>query len=93
MKQRQLTNWEATRIGFFLSAGVAGLLLIIWPASRNFTIFATNAIIIVFLFGIIGALFGKYLSRTRTGAWLGAAFLILLLFSWLYKIASTSPID
>lgn len=93
MEQRQLTNWEAAKIGSLFSAGVAGLLLIIWPASRYFTIFATNAVIIVFLFGLTGAFFGKYLSRTRTGAWVGAALLILLLFWWLYSIASTSPLD
>jgi hypothetical protein len=74
MKQRQLTNWEAAKIGLLLSAGVAFLLLIIWPASWYFTIFATNALIIVFLFGITGALIGKFLSRTRKGAWFSAAY-------------------
>lgn len=46
MKQRQLTNWEAAKIGLLLSTGVAFLLLIIWPASLYFTVFATNAMII-----------------------------------------------
>jgi len=93
MQQKQLTNWEAVKIGGLLSAGLAGLLLIVWPASRYFTIFATNAVLVVFLVGLIGALFGKYLSRTRTGAWLGATLLLLLLFWWLYIIAATSPLD
>jgi len=94
MKQNQLTNnWEATKIGLVLSAGVAFLLFIFWPASWHFTIFATNAMIIVFLFGITGALVGKFLSRTRKGAWFGAAIMILLLCWWLYTIASNVVLD
>jgi hypothetical protein len=94
MKQKQLTNnWEAAKIGFVLSAGVAFLLFIIWPASWHFTIFATNALIIVFLFGITGALIGKFLSKTRKGAWFGAAIMIILLWWWLYTIASNVSLD
>ena len=93
MKQRQLTNWEATKIGLLFSAGVALLLLMIWPASLYFTVFATNAMIIVFLFGVTGALAGKFLSRSRKGAWLGAAIMIFLLWWWLYTIASKLPLD
>lgn len=93
MKQSLLTNWEATKIGLVLSAGVAFLLFIIWPASWSFTIFATNALIIVFLFGIIGALIGRFLSKTRQGAWVGAGIMILLLGWWLYMIASNAPLD
>jgi uncharacterized membrane protein len=51
MKQRQLTNWGAAKIGLLLSAGVAFLFLIIWPASRYFTIFGTNAVMVVLAFG------------------------------------------
>jgi|RhiMetdeSRZDD1v2_1073273.scaffolds.fasta_scaffold13356_11 hypothetical protein len=94
MKQKQLTNnWEAAKIGLVLSAGVSFLLFIIWPASWYFTIFATNALIIVFLFGITGALIGKFLSKTRQGAWFGAAIMIFLLWWWLYTIASNVPLD
>ena len=94
MKQNQLTNnWEVAKIGLVLSAGVAFLLFIIWPASWHFTIFATNALIVVFLFGITGALVGKFLSRTRKGAWFGAAIMIFLLWWWLYTIASNVPLD
>ena len=93
MKQNPLTNWEAAKIGFVFSAGVAFLLLIIWPASLSFTIFATNALIIVFLFGITGALIGRFLSRDRKGAWLGAGIMILLLGWWLYTIASNALLD
>jgi len=94
MKQKQLTNnWEAAKIGLVLSAGVAFLLFIIWPASWHFTIFATNALIVVFLFGITGALIGKFLSRTRKGAWFGAAIMIILLWWWLYTIASNVALD
>ena len=93
MRQNLLTNWEATKIGFVFSAGVAFLLFIIWPASLSFTIFATNALIIVFLFGITGALIGKSLSKTRQGAWFGAAIMILLLGWWLYTIASNASLD
>ena len=92
MKQRQLTNWEAAKIGLLLSAGVA-FLLIIWPDSRYFTIFGVNAMIVVILFGITGALAGRFLSRTRKGAWLGAGITLLLLFWWLYTIASNVPLD
>jgi hypothetical protein len=35
MEQSQLTNWEAAKIGLLLSAGVATLFLIFWPASRS----------------------------------------------------------
>jgi len=94
MKQKQLTNnWEAAKIGLVLSAGVAFLLFILWPASWYFTIFDTNALIIVFLFGITGALIGKFLSRTRKGAWFGSAIMIFLLWWWLYTIASNAPLD
>lgn len=93
MKQSLLTNWGATKIGLLLSTGVSFLLLIIWPGSWYFTIFATNALIIVFLFGITGALIGKSLSRTRKGAWFGAATMILLLGWWLYTIASNLRLD
>jgi hypothetical protein len=93
MKQRQLTNWEAAKIGLLLSAGVAFLFVIIWPASRGFTIFGTSAVIVVLAFGIAGALLGKFLSRTRKGAWLGATITIFVLFLWLYRIASNVPLD
>ena len=94
MKQNQLTNnWEAVKIGLVLSAGVDLLLFIIWPASWHFTIFATNALIIVFLFGITGALIGKFLSKTRKGAWFGAGIMLILLGWWLYTIASNAPLD
>ena len=93
MNQRELTNWEAAKIGALLSAGVAFLFLIIWPASRQFTIFGTNAVIVVLALGIAGALLGKFLSKTRKGAWLGATITILGLFSWLYRIASNLPLD
>ena len=93
MKQSQLTNWEAAKIGLLLSAGVAFLLFIIWPASLSFTVFGTNAVIIVFLFGITGALVGKFLSKNRKGAWSGAVIMILLLGWWLYTIASNAPLD
>ena len=33
MKQRQLTNWDAAKIWFFPSAGVAILLFILWQFS------------------------------------------------------------
>jgi hypothetical protein len=93
MKQRQLTNWEAAKIGLVLSAAVAFLLFMIWPASWHFTIFATNALIVVFLSGITGALLGKLLSKTRKGAWFGAGIMIFLLGWWLYTIASNVPVD
>ncbi|MEP7133375.1 MAG: hypothetical protein ABI904_00440 [Chloroflexota bacterium] len=93
MKQSHLTNWEAAKIGLLLSAGVAFLLFIIWPASLSFTVFGTNAMIIVFLFGITGALIGKFLLKTRKGAWFGAAIMIFLLGWWLYIIASNTPLD
>jgi len=93
MKQRQLTNWEAAKIGLLLSAAVAFLLLFIWPASLQFTVFATNAVIIIFLFGVTGALAGKFLSRTQQGAWMGAAIMIILLGWWLYTIASKATLD
>jgi hypothetical protein len=93
MKQGQLTNWEATKIGFLLSAGVVILSLMIQPDSWYFTIFGVNAMITVFLFGVTGALSGRLLSRTRKGAWLGAGITLFLLFGWLYIIASNVPLD
>jgi hypothetical protein len=93
MKQGQLTNWEAIRIGVLLSAGVVVLSLMIQPDSWHFTIFGVNAMIIVFLFGIAGALSGRLISRTRNGAWLGAGVTLFLLFWWLYTIASNVPLD
>ena len=93
MKQMQLTNWEAVKIGFFFSAGVAFLLLMIWPASRYFTVFAVPSTIMVFPPSIIGALVGKFLSKTRQGAWLGAAITIFLFGWWLYIIAANVPLD
>jgi len=93
MKQLQLTNWDATKIGFLLSAGVAVLSLIIRPESWSFTIFGVNALIIVFVFGITGALFGRLFTRTRKGTWLGAGITLFLLFSWLYTIASKVSLD
>ena len=93
MKQGQLTNWAATKIGLLLSAGVTVLSLMIQPDSWHFTIFGVNAMIIVFLFGIAGALLGRLLSRTRKGAWLGAGITLFLLFWSLYTIASNVPLD
>ena len=94
MKQKiELTNWEAAKIGLLLSAGVTFLFLIIRPDSRYFTIFSVNAMIVVILFGITGALSGRFLSRTRKGAWLGAGITLFLLFWWLYTIASNVPLD
>jgi VIT1/CCC1 family predicted Fe2+/Mn2+ transporter len=93
MKQRQLTNWEAAKIGLLLSAGVAFLFLIFWPASRGFTIFGTNAVIVVLAFGIAGALLGRLHSKTAKGAWIGATITIFVLFWWLYRIASNVPLD
>ena len=93
MKQRQLTNWEAAKIGLLLSASVAFLFLIIRPDSRYFTIFSVNAMIVVILFSIIGALAGRFLSRTWKGAWLGTGITLFLLFWWLYTIASNVPLD
>jgi hypothetical protein len=88
-----INNWEAVKIGLVFSAGVAFLLFIIWPASWYFMIFATNALIIVFLFGITGALIGKFLSKSRKGAWFGAGIMICVLGWWLYTIASNVPLD
>ena len=93
MKQTQLTQWEAIKIGLLLSAGVTFLFLIIRPDSRYFTIFGVNAMIVVILFGIPGALAGRFLSRTRKGAWLGTGITLFLLFWWLYTIASNVPLD
>lgn len=93
MKQSQLTNWEATKIGLVFSAGIAFLLLIIWPASLSFTIFATNALIVVFLFGITGALVGKFLSKTRKGTWFGAGTMLILLGLLLYTSAINVTLD
>ncbi len=93
MKQTQLSNWEAAKIGLLLSAGVTFLSLIIRPDSWYFTIFSVNAMIIVILFGITGALTGRFLSRTQKGAWLGAGITLFLLFWWLYTIASNVPLD
>jgi hypothetical protein len=93
MKQIQLASWDATKIGLLLSAGVAFLFLIVRPDSWSFTIFGVNAIIIVALFGIIGALAGRFLLRTQKGAWLGAGLTLILLFWWLYTIVSNAPLD
>ena len=93
MKQVQLTKWEATKIGLLLSASVAILSLIIRPDSWQFTIFGINAMIIVFLFAVTGALLGRFLLRTRKGTWFGAGITLILLFSWLYTIASNVPLD
>ena len=93
MKQTQLTQWEAIKIGLLLSAGVTFLSLIIRPDSRYFTIFSVNAMIVVILFGLTGALSGRLFSRTRKGAWLGAGITLFLLFWWLYTIASNVPLD
>ena len=93
MKQTQLTQWEAIKIGLLLSAGVTFLFLIIRPDSRYFTIFSVNAMIVVILLGITGALAGRFLSRTWKGAWLGAGITLFLLFWWLYTIASNVPLD
>ncbi len=93
MKQIQLTNWEAAKIGLILSAAVSFLFLIIRPDSWRFTIFSVNAIIVVALFGIVGALVGRVLSKTRKGTWLGAGGTLVLLFWWLYAIASNVLLD
>ena len=93
MKPTQLTHWEPIKIGLLLSAGVTFLSLIIQPDSWYFTIFGVNAMIVVILFGITGALSGRFLSRTRKGAWLGAGITLFLLFWWLYTIASNVPLD
>lgn len=93
MKQIQLTKWEAIKTGLLLSVGIAILLLIIQPGIWQFTIFGVNAMIIVFLFGIIGALLGRFLSRTRKGTWVGAGITLFLLFFWLYMIATNVPLD
>jgi len=93
MKLNLLTNWEATKIGLAFSAGVAFLLFILSPTILQVTIFAMNGLIVIFLFGITGALLGKLLSRTRQGAWLGAVIMLILLGWWLYTIASNTPLD
>ena len=93
MKQIQLASWDATKIGLLLSAGITFLFLIVHPDSLHFTIFGVNAIIIVALFGIVGALVGRFLSRNQKGAWLGAGLTLVLLFWWLYTIASNAQLD
>ncbi len=93
MKNGQLTNWEAAKIGFIVSAGVAILSFIIWPGIWYFTIFAINAVIIIFLFGVAGALAGRFLSKPRMGAWLGAGIMLLLLGWLLYTVASNVTLD
>jgi cytochrome c biogenesis protein CcdA len=94
MKQNQgIHNWEAAMIGLVFSAGIAFLLFILWPALLHVIIFATNALTIVLLFGITGALIGKSVSGTRRGAWFGAGIVIILLGWWLYTIASNAPLD
>ena len=93
MKQIQLTNWEAAKIGLLLSAGVGCLLLIIWPASRDFTVFGVPSLIMVFPLSIIGGLVGKFLSRTRQGVWISAAIMIFLWWWWIYTIVSNLPLD
>ena len=93
MKQIQSTNWEAAKIGLLLSAGVSFLFLVICSDSWHFTIFRVNAIFVVALFGIAGALVGRFLSKTRKGIWLGAGIALVLLFWWLYTIASNAQLD
>jgi hypothetical protein len=93
MQSRQLTPKESAQIGGLLSAVVVGLLFVLWPASLSFSVFATNAVVVLFLFGLAGALFGGYVLKTRTGAWIGAISLILVLSGWLYVIAATSPLE
>ena len=93
MKQIQLASWDATKIGLLLSAVVTVLFLIVIPDSWNFTIFGVSAIIIVALFGIVGAFTGRFLLRTQKGAWVGAGLTLIFLFWWLYTIASNTPLD
>jgi hypothetical protein len=93
MKQIQLASWDATKIGLLLSAGITFLFLIVRPDSWHFTIFGVNAIIIVALFGIVGEMAGRFPSRTRKGAWLGAGITLVLLFWCLYTIASNAQLD
>ncbi len=92
MNQTQRPYWEAIKIGFLLSAAISILAFIFWPASWSFTIFSLNAPLAVALFGILGALAGQLFLKTQKGAWMGAAITLVLLFWWLYAIASTGAV-
>lgn len=93
MKQTPLSYWEAAKIGLLLSASIACLCLIFWPESRSMTILSINATLVVILTGIMGALAGQLLLKTHRGAWLGAGVTLVLLFWWLYSIASNMRLE
>jgi hypothetical protein len=88
MKDKELTSVEAVVVGFIVFA-------IVYVA----TYFLPPLIVISFLIGtslplsIIGALAGRYLSKSHAGVWVGAILGVILAFGLFILVAAASPGD
>lgn len=94
MEKKELTNWQAVGIGAWVGFGfilliAVFLFLVIVPAGIVPSIITALP---VMLFGITGAMIGKYWKKTRFATWTGAllssvVFFVIVVFLILFVLA------
>jgi hypothetical protein len=92
MKEKHLTNWGAIGIGCIVFIG-ASILMFLLPVSVYFLYVINIFIMAVLPLSIIGALTGKYFSKTRTHVWIGAVLGAILGLWLFFSIASNMALD
>ena len=92
MEKKDLTYAQAAGIGFIVSIGVS--LIPFFLAPDLYFKYALYTFMAAALpLSIIGALIGKFISKTQAGIWLGALLGIILAFLWFITIWSGLVFD
>jgi hypothetical protein len=92
MEKKVLTYGQAIGIGCVIFIGVSLVAFLLAP--DVYFMYALYTFMAAALpLSIIGALIGKFISKTQTGIWLGALLGIILAFLWFISIVSGLVFD
>jgi hypothetical protein len=92
MEENDFTNWQAIGIGCLVAIG-ASVLVFLMGFSVYFLPFMEMFVAIAFPLSIIGAMIGRYISRTWIASLLGAMVVVILEFFLIFSTASKLPLD
>ena len=92
MAEKDLTNWQAVGIGCLVAIG-ASVLVFLLPFSVYFLQFMIRFVTFAFPLSIIGAVIGRYISRSRLGSFVGAVLVVVVEFWLIFSFAAMLPLD
>ena len=82
MKKKELTNGWAVETGLIAATSASVMLFLL---GGLYMLLALPFFLVLYLFGILGALLGLYISANRVGTWAGAV-LGALLGVWVFYL-------